>query len=468
MELPFLIAQAQTLKAELDTFRPLDAETEARIFQKLRLDWDYHSNHLEGGKLTYGETKALILFGITAQGKPFQDHLETSGHDEAVKWILEIVKNESPITEKFIRELHELILKQPYLKDAITSDNQRVKRWISIGSYKTAPNHVITQTGETFHFAMPEETPAMMHDLMNWFRQKKENNTISPILLAAEFHYKFIRIHPFDDRNGRMARLLMNFILMQSGFPPAIIRTEDKENYFSALRQADVGIFEPFVAYIAENVIRSLELMLKGAKGESVEDPDDLDKEILLLENKLKGKGEKIEKIKNEETLKEWCENVLPRLTEKFIEVNEKFSRFYVGREYKLSHPHFYWEENGGYLQIAVTTTNFNKNDYLEKIKKASNESISIILLDKIEPRFFQLSCLHHLFNRSNTQNFDYDFKIRITFEQAKYDIIGENSKKTISKRYHQALTDEEINYILQAESKAHLQFIKETTDNNL
>ncbi len=96
------------LKTQLDQLRPISKENELRITQKFRLDWNYHSNHLEGNSLTYGETKALILFGITAQGKPLKDHFEVAGHDEAVKWILDVVKEQRPLTENFIRELHKL------------------------------------------------------------------------------------------------------------------------------------------------------------------------------------------------------------------------------------------------------------------------------------------------------------------------------------------------------------------------
>ncbi|MEL7222281.1 MAG: Fic family protein, partial [Bacteroidota bacterium] len=279
------------LKKELDSLRPLKQEDELRIMQKFRLDWNYHSNHLEGNTLTYGETKALILFGITAQGKPLKDHFEVTGHDEAVKWVLEIVKEDRPITENFIRELHKLILKESYEVDAITPDGNPTKKRVNIGVYKSTPNHVQTRTGEIFRFATPEETPAKMNDLISWYKTKVEAENVNPILLAAEFHYRYIRIHPFDDGNGRTARILMNFILLQFGYPPVIIKTEDKENYFAALRQADAGMLEPFVEYIAENLNHSLALMIKGAKGESIEEPDDLDKEIALLEQKLKGVG---------------------------------------------------------------------------------------------------------------------------------------------------------------------------------
>lgn len=256
MNVEFYINQAQELKAKLDELRPLSSDTEAKIMQKLRLDWNFHSNHLEGNQLTYGETKALILHGLTAQGKPMKDHLETSGHDEAILMLEDVVRNNHPLTEHFIRELHVLILKKTDYKRSISSDGKNVlARKINIGVYKTSPNHVKTATGETFYFASPEETPAKMQDLIDWYRKQKENQEVNPILLASQFHYKFIRIHPFDDGNGRIARLLMNFILMQFGYPPAIIKTQDKENYFSALRQADAGNSDPFISYISENVI---------------------------------------------------------------------------------------------------------------------------------------------------------------------------------------------------------------------
>jgi len=282
------------LKAELDSLRPISKEVEARIMQKFRLDWNYHSNHLEGNSLNYGETKALILFGITAQGKPLKDHLEITGHNEAINWILDLVKQDYPLTENFIRELHTLLLVKSYEKKSISQDGKTVlTRRIEVGKYKSQPNHVLTQTGEIFRFTTVEETPSEMHDLINWFREKSKENEVNPISLATKFHYKFIRIHPFDDGNGRTARILMNFILMQFGYPPAIIKTEDKENYFAVLRLADAGNLEPFKEYITLNLIHSLELMINGAKGLKIDESDDLDKELALLEQKINSITEK-------------------------------------------------------------------------------------------------------------------------------------------------------------------------------
>ncbi len=107
------LKKASELKKELDTLRPIDKAEEQRIMQKIRLDWNYHSSNIEGNSLTYGETKALLLFGTTAQGKPLKDHFEMTGHSEAIDWIIQILKEERPLTENFIRQLHKLLLRAP-------------------------------------------------------------------------------------------------------------------------------------------------------------------------------------------------------------------------------------------------------------------------------------------------------------------------------------------------------------------
>ena len=112
---------------------------------------------------------------------------------------------------------------------------------------------MLTRTNEIFPFATPAETPAKMTDLIDWYRKMKESSETNPSVFAADFHYRFIRIHPFDDGNGRMARLLTNFILMQYGYPPLVIRVDDKAEYISALEQADGELFDPFLILLLKN-----------------------------------------------------------------------------------------------------------------------------------------------------------------------------------------------------------------------
>lgn len=260
-----ILEKVQQLKSELDALRPPEPETQARIWQKFRLDWNYHSNKLEGNTYSFGETKMLLLKGLTAGGKPVRDHEEISGHDAAINFILDSIKNDEPLSEAFIRHLHKLILVRPFWANAKTSDGNPTKRLNKVGEYKTDPNHVETRTGEIFYFAEPIETPAKMQELVDWFRSKSGTPEANPILLAAEFHYRFVRIHPFDDGNGRLARLLMNFILMKHGFPPVIIKNEDKENYIAVLEQADFNILEPLISYVAANLIVSLNAIIAAA-----------------------------------------------------------------------------------------------------------------------------------------------------------------------------------------------------------
>jgi Fic family protein len=279
-ELKNILERIDLLKAEVDSYRPLKPDQEQRLLQKIRLDWNFHSNHIEGNSLSFGETKALLLWGVTAQGKPLRDHLEIKGHNEAVEYIMDILKGkEIPITESFIRELHKLIIPESYQLNAKTQEGTIIKRRITPGEYKKIPNHVETPTGEMFYFATPEETPAKMMDLMDWFKRECEELKNHPLFIASMFHYQFVRIHPFDDGNGRMSRLLMNLILMKFGYPPVIVNTGKRDEYLNSLQFADTQNYDLFIRFVGERLIESLEQWVKAAKGEPIEaeySPDEL------------------------------------------------------------------------------------------------------------------------------------------------------------------------------------------------
>ncbi|MEM7130169.1 MAG: Fic family protein [Chloroflexota bacterium] len=294
-DLKALLANVDTLAAQVNEVRPFDDETEQRIRQKLRLDWNYHSNAIEGNTLSLGETRAFLLHGITAQGKPFRDYLDIHGHRKAIDYLEEFVRQEEDLTEAYIRELHKVLLVEPYEMDALTPDGRPTKRRIEIGQYKTQPNSVRTSTGAMHFYASPQETPARMGDLMAWYREVTQKGEIHPVVLAATFHFKFVEIHPFDDGNGRMSRLLMNLLLMRNRLVPIIVPTERKSEYILALEQADAGEVEPFIEFIGERVVDSLELYLKAARGESLEELSDIDKRIALFEKQLSGEEGKHE-----------------------------------------------------------------------------------------------------------------------------------------------------------------------------
>ncbi|MCB0186119.1 MAG: Fic family protein [Caldilineaceae bacterium] len=287
MELAEILQQIDNLKAEIDALRPIDREQELRVLQKFRLDWNYHSNALEGNTLTYGETRAFLLHGVTAQGKPFRDYLDMKGHQAALEQLEEIVRQNQPLTEADIRELHKILLIEPYEMPAMTLSGTPTTRRVAIGQYKTVSNSVRTSTGAIHFYASPEETPARMGDLMAWYRQAWDVGTLHPLLIAATFHFRFVEIHPFDDGNGRMARLLMNLILMQAGYVPVIINTNTKGEYLLALEAADAGELEPFLILIGQNLLQSLALFLRGARGEAIDEPVDLDRRLAELQARL-------------------------------------------------------------------------------------------------------------------------------------------------------------------------------------
>ncbi len=427
------------LKIELDSLRPLSIDDEQRIMQKFRLDWNYHSNHLEGNSLTYGETKALILFGITAQGKPLKDHFEVTGHNEAINWVLEVIKEDRPLTENFIRELHKLILKEPYEVDTITPDGKPSKKMIKVGQYKTSPNHVKTKTGEIFRFATPEDTPIKMNELVQWYNKKAVEADVNPVLLAAEFHYRYIRIHPFDDGNGRTARILMNFILLQFGFPPVVIKTEDKANYFAALQQADAGIFTAFAEYIAQNLKNSLELMIAGAKGESIEEKDDLEKEIALLEQSVKAVGKTIEIIKSETAIKSVYDNGIENLLRRFESKSKLLSNFYLSTSF-----------------TAFSTDSTAPNTALPIEKIVSNVRASITNWTKQ----ILAVCSYTTFNQFEFEKFSWTSKLSIVFEQTHYNVYALTGD-AIVKLYNETLSDKEIETLVNGEIRRHKEAIE-------
>ena len=274
------------LKAELDALRPLPSDVVGRVEQKLRIESNYHSNAIEGNSLTLDETRSLILHGLTARGKPMRDHLDIVGHNEAEKAIEYAVESNEELNEVFIRNLHRMLLKEPYEIDAVTPDGRPTKRLITIGNYKTRPNNVRISTGEIYYFTAPDQIKPAMSDLMDWYR-KAESQGQHPIVIAATFHYRFVRIHPFDDGNGRMARLLMNMILIRHGYTVAMVPIQERNRYIESLEQADRSEdLAEFIAYVAGCCEYTLNLHLRAGRGDDIEDVEDIDKEIALFVKK--------------------------------------------------------------------------------------------------------------------------------------------------------------------------------------
>ena len=339
------------LKAELDALRPLPSDVVGRIEQKLRIESNYHSNAIEGNSLTLGETRSLILHGLTAHGKSMRDHLDIEGHDEAVKAIDDAVKRNEALNEVFIRNLHRVLLKEPYEIDAITPDGRPTRRLITVGQYKTQPNNVETSTGEIYYYTSPEQVKPEMSDLVDWYRTA-ENQGEHPIVIAATFHYRFVRIHPFDDGNGRMARLLMNMILIRHGYTVAIVPIQERNRYIESLEQADKSEdMAEFIAYVAGCCEYTLNLHLRAARDEDIEDVEDIDKEIALFKRSIQsGTGEYFK-------AREYAENVLYPL---FTYCKDKCGQFFGIFEAILERD--FWSSVRG-VDNQIRTFQLNESD---------------------------------------------------------------------------------------------------------
>lgn len=309
-------ARADSLKAEWDALQPLSPENDARLWKKLRLEWNYHSNHIEGNTLTYGETELLLIHGQTTGTHQLRDYEEMKAHDLGIAHIRILAAEERVIGETDIRDLNKIILKEPFWKEAITDDGQPTRKHVIPGDYKSSSNNVRTTTGEIFAFSSPEETPAKMHDLVEWLRKSLESRTLHPIELVAKLHHEFVLIHPFDDGNGRVARLLVNYLLLRLRYPPLIVKSDDKAGYLTALRQADAGDLPALTSYLVARCEWSLGLGIRAAKGEPIDELSDVEKEIALFvrtQQAVKGK----EASPNRETLTHLITSSLKPFVEK-------------------------------------------------------------------------------------------------------------------------------------------------------
>lgn len=248
-------------------------EDEERLWRKLRLEWNYNTNHIEGNTLTYHETELLLIHGRTAGGHPMRHYEEMKAHDVAIDHTRHLADAERVLGEGDIRDLNKILLKEPFWQTAGTPDGQQTRKRIVPGEYKTQPNHVRTATGELHRFAEPEETPVLMERWTADFQRDLTRSEYPLPLLLAESHWSFLRIHPFDDGNGRTARLLTNYVLLRSGLPPMVIKSAERDRYIGALQNADVGRMEPLAGFMLENVLWSLGLAIRAAKGESIRRP---------------------------------------------------------------------------------------------------------------------------------------------------------------------------------------------------
>ncbi|MBR4918068.1 MAG: Fic family protein [Bacteroidales bacterium] len=223
--------------------QPLSEKDKDRLNRRFTVDFNYNSNHIEGNTLTYGQTEILLLFGKVIGEANVKDVQEMTASNVGLHMMTEVAAvKEMPLTQNFIRSLHKTLLREDYTVYRDLPGGVQTSYTVHAGTYKTRPNSVITRYGDRFEYASPEETPGLMTDLVDWYNAAERERRLSPVELAALFHYRYIRIHPFEDGNGRIARLMMNFILCRHDYPMIVVRSRKKSEYLEALHQADIEV----------------------------------------------------------------------------------------------------------------------------------------------------------------------------------------------------------------------------------
>ncbi len=237
------------LKNELNALRHPQGDKVARAFD---IEYTYESNKIEGNTLTLQETALVIDKGLTIGGKTLNEHLEAINHAYAIGYIKELAREKDTITERDILQIHALILQ------GIDRENAGGYRKLQV--MISGAKHIPPQP-----FLLQKE----MEDLINWYNENK--NRLHPVELSAEMHERLVSIHPFIDGNGRTSRLLMNLILLQNGYPIAILKgdTENRLKYYETLETAQIDKDkQAFKNLIYENVKDTMERILKTLKGE--------------------------------------------------------------------------------------------------------------------------------------------------------------------------------------------------------
>lgn len=241
--LEYDFSHIDSLKEKIDRQRPFSKELAKSLHEKLVVEWTYNSNAIEGNTLSISETK-VVLEGITVGGKTMIEHLEVINHRDAISFIEDLISNKEPLSGWNIRNIHSLILKE--------IDKENAGRYRSENVMISGAKHIPPR-----HFEIS--------DLMQELVEEYDNNwkVYHPVIRATLLHGEFVKIHPFIDGNGRTARLLLNFELMRNGYPPVIIKSDDRANYYEVLDIAHMTMdYTAFVRLITKLVLEAEKLWL--------------------------------------------------------------------------------------------------------------------------------------------------------------------------------------------------------------
>jgi len=218
-------------------FKEFSEAQKEKYLKQVSIKYTYNSNAIEGSTLTLRDTALILKDRMTPKGKELKEIKEAENHEKCINKTLAYKKD---LNLKFIFELHKILM------SGIDDENAGIIRKIEVSI-----------EGSAFKPPAPSLLRDMLKDFIAWY---KRNKKMHQLLLAALVHLKFVTIHPFADGNGRISRLLMNFVLHKDGYPMLNIRYANKEDYYDALEDCQVsGIEKPFVDYIKQEYFREHE-----------------------------------------------------------------------------------------------------------------------------------------------------------------------------------------------------------------
>ncbi|HLT33631.1 MAG TPA: Fic family protein [Aquaticitalea sp.] len=238
--------------SQLKMHRPLPSMALDKIKEALTIEWTYNSNSIEGNTLSLRETHMVLQEGITIKGKSLREHFEAKNHQRAINLLYKMVESHDTLSFQDILSLHGLVMNSIEEEFAGRLRNGGVR----ISGANFVPPNAMKVSG-------------LLEELLLFVKENPLG--LNVVELATVFHHRFVWIHPFFDGNGRTVRLAMNLLLMNGGYPPAIILTNDRLKYYSALNEANKGNYEKLMLLMSQALERTLNIYLNALPGSDLE-----------------------------------------------------------------------------------------------------------------------------------------------------------------------------------------------------
>jgi len=220
-----------------DFLKDLDNDIRDALLIQLRNLWTHTSTAIEGNTLTLKETAVVLEKGTTISGKPLKDHEEVVGHAKAIDLVYDFIRSGADLTEKELFDLHKAV-----------QTERIIDVYKPVGAWKVEPNSTVIVSDNDqiiFEFAPPKDVPELMQSWLTLFQKtckEKALNREEALTAYVCLHVSFVRIHPFWDGNGRMARLIANVPVIGAGYPPIIIPKEHRQEYIGALSEYHLAV----------------------------------------------------------------------------------------------------------------------------------------------------------------------------------------------------------------------------------